>query len=62
MDSIPGTNALATFHDVLGDMYVANPGWYNIATMPVAAAVTYNALLNTTISYGISAGVVGSHH
>lgn len=65
MDAYPGMNALATLHDVWADDFTINvfssdPSLYywtlDVPTMPLAAAVTYGGLINTSIGYGIMAG------
>ena len=62
MDAYPGMNALATLHDVWADeltdgLFSSSPALYyatfDVPTMLPAAALTYSALANTSIGYGI---------
>ncbi|MGH7238893.1 MAG: hypothetical protein ACREHG_02385, partial [Candidatus Saccharimonadales bacterium] len=62
LDMYPGMNALATLHDVWGDLiersFGSFPSWASYGSMLPAAAVTYTALVNTPIGAAIVASDV----
>lgn len=64
----PGLHAVSDMHDWINAVTErqfnlgATPEWFNYATMPAAAAVTYAGLINTSIGVGMVAGSVYSHN